>query len=335
MLFKTDDVARAQHAAVRNNVGWYRWNHDLVEVTGADAARFLDYLCVNAIAEAPVSTSKYTTLLNEDGCIIDDVIVTHIAGRGVADCYWVSTLYAPELLTWIDQKKGDLDVACRELTREITMVSVQGPRSRDLVNRLVAAPIDTLKRFNVLDTTIRDVDVKVLRGGFTGELGYEIYCAMSQRTALENAVEEAGKACDAVHLTVLEVYVRSLPGEKGLPLRQDLYGLNPYEADLGWSVDLSKDFIGKAATERVRAEGPQRRLVGLEFEAESYEDISQGERIKLQGVDIGWVRAVMYGYTVDKNIGFAVVDARKAAPGTRVHVGCHNTPGVIVEKRWA
>ena len=305
-----------------------------MEVTGADATRFLDYLCVNAIAKAPVGSSKYTTLLNDDGGIIDDVIVTHIAGHGVGDCYWVSTLYAPELLTWIDQKKGDLHVASRELDAGDHDGLRAGPEVWDLVNRLVAVPVDALKRFTVMDTTIGDIAVKVQRGGFTGELGYEIYCAMPHRTALENAVEEAGKAFDAVHLTVLEVYVRSLPGEKGLPLRQDLYGLNPYEADLGWSVDLSKDFIGKAATERVRAEGPQRKLVGLEFEAESYEDISQGERIKHQGVDIGWVRAVMYGYTVDKNIGFAVVDARKAAPGTRVNVGCHNTPGVIVEKRW-
>lgn len=330
MLFQGDETARAQHAAVRNNVGWYRWNHDLVEVAGADAMRFLDYLCVNAIAQTPVGRSKYTTLLNDDGQIIDDVIVTHVGENR----FWVSTLYAPELLAWIDRKKEDFDITCRELTREIAMVSVQGPKSKDLVNRLAAAPVDALKRFTLMDTTVGGMTVKIHRGGFTGELGYEIYCAMADREALEQAVEAAGRELDAVHLTVLEVYVRSLPGEKGLPLRQDLYGLNPFEADLGWSVDLSKDFIGKAATERVKAEGPRRKLVGIEFEAESYEDISQGERVRLHGVDIGLVRAVMYGYTVEKNIGFAIVDARKAAPGTRAQVGCHNTPAVIVEKRW-
>jgi len=331
MLFKEDQAARAQHNAVRNNVGWYRWNHDLVEVGGADAPRFLDYLFVNAIAKTPVGCSKYTTMLNEDGHIIDDVITTRVG----EDCFWVSTLYAPELIAWIDRKKEGFDITCRELTREIAMVSVQGPKSKDLVNRLAAAPVDALKRFAMMDTTIGGMPVKIHRGGFTGELGYEIYCAMADSRAVEQAVEDAGKAFDAVRLTVLEVYVRSLPGEKGLPLRQDLYGLSPYEADLGWSVDLSKDFIGKAATERVKAEGPRRKLVGIEFEAESYEDISQGERVRLHGVDIGLVRAVMYGYMVDKNIGFAIVDARKAAPGTRVQVGCNDTPAVIVEKRWA
>lgn len=331
MLFKEDQVARAQHDAVRNNVGWFRWNHDLVEVTGADATRLLDYLFVASMLKAPVGGSKYTTMLNEDGQIIDDVIVMHVGEA----TYWVSTLYAPELLAWIDQKKGDFDVTHRELTHEVAMVAVQGPRSKDLVNRLVAAPVDSLKRFTMTDSAIGDTAVKVHRGGFTGELGYEIYCDMADRTALEMAIAEAGKEFCAVHLTVLEVYVRGLPGEKGLPLRQDLYGLNPYEADLGWSVDLSKDFIGRAATERMKAEGPKRKLVGLEFQAESYEDIAQGERIRLQGVDIGWVRAVMYGYTVDKNIGFGIVDARKAEAGTRVQVGCHNSPAVIVARRWA
>jgi glycine cleavage system aminomethyltransferase T len=330
MLFKADQVAGAQHAAVRNNVGWYRWNHDLLEVTGADATRFLDYIFVNSIAKAPVGGSKYTTMLNEAGQIIDDVIVTHMG----ENAYWVSTLYGPELMAWINQKKGDLDVTYRELTREVAMYAAQGPRAKDLINRLVAAPVDALKRFAMTDTTIGDIPVKIHRGGFTGELGYEIYCAMPDSQAIEQAIEEAGKALDAVKLTVLEVYVRSLPGEKGLMLRQDLYGLTLYEADLGWSVDLSKEFIGKEAVVRAKEAGPKRKLVGLEFEAESYEDISQGERIRFQGVDVGWVRAIMYGYTVDKNIGFGIVDAKKAAVGTRVQVGPNNTPAVVVARRW-
>ena len=90
MLFREDTVARAQHQAVRENAGWYRWTHDLVEVKGPDALKFLDYLCVNSIAKAEVSRTKYTTLLNEEGKIIDDTIVMHMG----ENLYWVSTLYA-------------------------------------------------------------------------------------------------------------------------------------------------------------------------------------------------------------------------------------------------
>ena len=77
MLFKEDKAARAQHQAVRENAGWYRWTHDLVEVKGKDAEKFLDRLFVGAITKTPVGRTKYTTMLNEDGKIIDDTIVMH------------------------------------------------------------------------------------------------------------------------------------------------------------------------------------------------------------------------------------------------------------------
>ena len=65
MLFKEDATARAQHQAVRENAGWYRWTHDLVKVTGPDADAFVDWLFVNTVGKAAVGSTKYTTMLNE------------------------------------------------------------------------------------------------------------------------------------------------------------------------------------------------------------------------------------------------------------------------------
>ncbi|MDL2214243.1 aminomethyltransferase family protein [Clostridia bacterium OttesenSCG-928-O13] len=330
MLFKTDEKARAQHTAVRENIGWYRWTHDLVEVSGADSTSFLDYLYVNSIAKAPVGRTKYTTMLNENGKIIDDVIVMHME----EDLYWVSTLYAPKLMPWIDAHKGARSVEYKDLTYEVDMYAVQGPNSLAMMNKLLQTPIDELKRFAVEDNKIGNIAVKVHRSGFTGELGYEIYCDIGDTKAVEEAIRNAGKEFGATEMTILEVYVRSLPMEKGFSLRQDMYGLTPYEAELGWSVDMSKDFIGKAALEKANEEGAVQKLVGLELLAESYEDINQSERIRRRGRDIGLVRACIYGYTVDKNIGFAVVDAKYAVPGTQVEIGCNNSPAVICEKQW-
>lgn len=330
MLFKEDAEARAQHDAVRNNAGWYRWTHDLLDVTGADSTRFLDYIFVNSIAKASVGRSKYTTMLNEDGQIIDDVIVTHIGENH----YWISTLYIPEMMEWIDLHKGALEVEYKELTYEVDMYSIQGPNSLEMVNKLVTEPVESLKRFAIVENRIGEIPVKVHRSGFTGENGYEIYCDISDTKAVENAIREAGKQLDAVELTILEVYVRGLPVEKGFALRQDFYGLNPYECDLGWSVDMDKDFIGKAATQRLIEEGPKRKLVGIEYEAISYEDIAQGERIRLYGRDVGFIRSAIYGYTVEKNIGFAIIDVGKAEVGDRVQVGPNHSPAVIVDKQW-
>ena len=91
MLFKEDAVARAEVKAVRENAGWYRWTHDLVQVTGPDAEAFLDWMLVNTIAGLPVGRGKYTTMLDEKGEIIDDLVCMHKA-EGL---WWLSTLYAP------------------------------------------------------------------------------------------------------------------------------------------------------------------------------------------------------------------------------------------------
>ena len=138
MLFKEDAVARKEAMAVRNDAGWYRWQHDLVEVSGPDAAGFLDFVCVNDIAGAAQGVSKYTTLLNDDGKIIDDVIVTNMGD----DVYWVSTLYAPKFAKWFEKKSGGFECSMRELTNEIDMYAVQGPKSPDVMNGLLDTPVD-------------------------------------------------------------------------------------------------------------------------------------------------------------------------------------------------
>ena len=330
MLFKDDAVARAQHQAVRENAGWYRWTHDLVEVTGTDAEKFMDRLFVGTITKTPVGRTKYTTMLNEDGKIIDDTIVMHVG----EDLYWVSTLYAPQFLAWAASHQDGADVACRDITKEIDMYAVQGPKSGEIMNAMLAQSVDGLKRFAVADNTLDSVAVKIHRSGFTGELGYEIYCKAEDTEAVEAAIR---MGCDSFHapeLTVLEVYVRSLPVEKGFALRQDMYGLTPYECGLGWSVHLDKDFIGKEALVKAREEGPKYKLVGLEYLAESYEDIAQREIVYQYGVPCGFVRAAIYGYTVEKNIGFAVIEAEKAVVGAEVTVGCNDSPAVITEKCW-
>lgn len=74
--------------------------------------------------------------------------------------------------------------------------------------------------------------------------------------------------------------------------------------------------------------------MGLEYLAESYEDIAQKEIVYRYGVPCGFVRAAIYGYTVEKNIGFAVIEAKKAVIGERVTVGCNDSPAIITEKCW-
>ncbi len=330
MLFREDKAARAEHEAVRKNIGWYRWTHDLVEVRGKDAQEFLDSLYVNSIYKTPQGRTKYTTMLNEQGQIIDDVIVMHM-GVGL---YWVSTLYAPQLIRWMDGHKGSYEAEYKDITRDYDMYAVQGPNSPQMIAAMTETPIDGLEHFAVMENRIGNIPVWLHRSGFTGEEGYEIYCAMPDSVQIRSALEKAAPQFDAKEVRTLEVYVRSLPMEKGFALRQDFYGLSPYEAGLGWSVDLSKDFIGKEAALAVKENGAKYKLVGLEYLAESYEDIAQKERVYDRGIDVGFVRASIYGYSVEKNIGFAVVRADKATLGHSLQIGSNQSPAVIVKKKW-
>ena len=79
MLFREDTVARADAEAIRKGVGFYRWTHDLVEITGKDALEVLQKIYISDISKVAVGRSKYTASLDENGEIIDDVIVMHMA----------------------------------------------------------------------------------------------------------------------------------------------------------------------------------------------------------------------------------------------------------------
>ncbi len=328
MLFKEDEVARAEALSVRENVGWYFWTHDLVEVTGQDAQAFLERLLVNRVANLEIGRGRYTTMLDENGTIIDDLVVT----RRAADVFWLSTLYGPHACRWFDAhaREGE-DVAWQDITAGHYMYAVQGPASSAAMERLLGQSVEGLKRFEMIDATIGDVAVVVDRGGFTGELGYEIYCARKDNDAVREAIEAA---VGAPRLSVLEVYVRSLPMEKGMALRQDYFGLTPFEAGLGWSVHFDKDFIGKEALLAAQAEPLRRKFVGFELERESYEDIAQGEIVRKRGIPVGIARAFIYGYTVEKNIGFGIVDAERCPVGTRVKMGPNDSPAIVVEPKW-
>ncbi|MGI6217672.1 MAG: glycine cleavage T C-terminal barrel domain-containing protein [Coriobacteriales bacterium] len=333
MLFREDEVARAEVKAVRTNAAWYRWTHDIVELKGLDAERFLDHMLVNRMARLAVGHGRYTTMLDEEGGIIDDLV----AFRKTEGTWWLSTLYGPQMLRWFDSHKEGYDVSYVDITGDWDMYAIQGPNSPKIMKTLVKDDVDNLKRFQMVETKVGDIDVAVDRGGFTGEMGFELYCRRTDSPAIEKAIAAAADKQDAPRLTVLEVYVRSIPMEKGIGLRQDYHNLTPYEAGLGWSVHDDKDFVGKEALERRHSEGEKYAFVGFEFEPdrESYEDIAQNEIVYKRGIPVGRVRQMIYGYTVEKNIGIGFVDAEKCPIGTKVTLGCsHHAPAVVVEPRW-
>jgi aminomethyltransferase len=291
-----------------------------LEVTGKDATVFLDKIHANPIANIKIGSARYTTILNEDGIIIDDVVVFRLEENK----YWISTLYVYKLLKWFDLHKGEYEVEYQNITGSWEMYSVQGPNSKDLLNSFLAENIDEQKFFTIRDNKIGDLPVKISRAGFAGEkFGYEIYVAAAQKNIVAETLAAHATDFGAKQVTELQVMAWTLPTEKGFLHMVDLRDANPFEVGLDRGIGWDKDFIGKEALEKIKAEGPKRQLLGFTVEEEDVyihcRNLSgPGDPVLYDGKEIGRVTKFTYGFTIDKNIGYALIDASKAEIGDTV-----------------
>lgn len=326
---KNDPILRKDHEAIRNRVGFYDFTHQLLEVCGNDATKFLDYVFVNAIGKTKLDGAKYTTMLNEEGIIIDDVIVFRLE----ENLYWVSTLFIDKMIEWFDKHKQGFDVQYSNITAATAMWAVQGPDSKAVLNKMLAESLDDMKFFGFKKNRMGEHDIRVSRSGFTGELGYELYFDPSLGDWVRKELLEKGAEFNIAEIKS-DVILTSIPGEKGYVIMSDLDGLNPFEAGFDWSVDWSKDFIGKAALEKTKADNPKQRLLGY-VAAENIDfDIEAGALVKIGSKPIGKVVKATYAYTVEKSVGYILVDKEFADMGLDVEIisDCRSTKAVITDR---
>jgi len=324
-----DESLRAQHNAVRTTAGWYDFTHRLLEVTGEGASAFLSKMYPGNLDKLGVGKAKYTIMLDEDGLICDDVIIFRLE----EEKYWISTLYAKDLLKRFGWYDAGYDVAYEDVTGQWKMYSVQGPQALALVNGVINDSADDLKRYNIRDTAVGDIPVKVARSGFTGEpLGYEIYVPAEYHEAVEARLAEEGDKTGAMHVTEIDVMAMTLAAEAGYYLMLDIRRCTPYEVGFEHAIDWTKDFVGKKALKKVKDKEPARRLVGIEvpdYDAVIYGG-PKGADVKKDGKVIGRVTKFTYGYTVEKNIGYALIDNGSAEIGDTVT--CNGYDVIIAAK---
>lgn len=324
-MLKNDVNKRKEHEAIRNAVGWYNFTHKLVEVVGSDASIFMDRIYPNAIGKAKVGDAKYTIMLDEDGIIIDDVIVFRVAD----DKYWISTLYVDELLAWFGKHQDNSDITYQDITSTLDMYAVQGPNSKKLLNLILKDSVDDMKFFSIKDNMIDDVPVKVVRMGYTGELGYEILIDSNKIDFIEAKLVEFGKDLNALQISELDVIIGSIPSEKGFILMSDIAKTNPFEVKLDFGINWNKDFIGKAALEKVK-DNVTRSLVGFVVDDEA---VLQPEDLVLKdGEEIGKVTRLTYGFTINKTIGYALIANDKAKIGDEVMI--NDNKALLTNRGW-
>jgi 4-methylaminobutanoate oxidase (formaldehyde-forming) len=312
-----------EHLATRTAAGLFdETSFAKIDVTGPDAAAFLERVCDNHVAR-DVGDVTYTQCLNARGGIEMDVTVTRLA----EDHFRVvtGTAYGAHDLGWLRRQARVHDAAVRlaDVSGSEVCFALWGPLARTILAGLTPADLSdgAFPFMTAQDLTVGDVPVRALRVTFVGELGWELYAPVEYGHGLWTALVEAGRP----HGLVPAGYraIESLRLEKAYRVwSTDVTPeTNPYEAGLGFCVKLDKPggFVGDEALRRVKAEGVRRRLAGLVLD-ERRAAVLGGEPV-LAGADVlGRVTSGGIGWSVDASIAYAYLPVDAAIPGTRLDV---------------
>ena len=296
------------------------------EVTGPDAEALLQYTLTRDVKKLGIGQVVYTAMCYEHGGMIDDGTLLRL---GRDNFRWIGgDDYGGVWLRQQAQKLG-LKVMVRSSTDQMHNIAVQGPKSRDILKEIIwTAPaqpsISELEWFRFTVARIGDaqgVPIVVSRTGYTGELGYEIFCHPRDAEKVFDAVWEAGQphGLRPMGLQALDM-VRI---EAGLIFAGNDFSdqTDPFEAGISFTVPLKTkqdDFIGREALIR-RKDNPSRKMVGLDIDANV--DVGHGDCIHIGRAQIGEVTSGMRSPLLGKTIALARVDVAHSAPGTEVEIG--------------
>jgi len=305
---------RAECRAVRSAVGVYETtNYGKYEVSGRGARAWLDRVFACRIPRP--GRVGLAPMLSPAGRIIGDLSMACLA----EDRYMiVGSGFAEEFhLRWFWQADPPADVFVRSTASTLAGLSIAGPKSRELVQRLVRDDLSrsAFKLFDVKETAVGFAPAILTRAGFTGELGYEIWTTPDYFASLYDDVWSAGKDLGLAHFGGRAL--SSLRLEKGYgsfnkDFRPDY---TPGETGLDRFVDFEKpDFVGRTAAIAERTTGPKRRFVVMQVEARDA-DVVGYESIMKDGAAVGYVTSGAYGHCVDKSLAAGYVPAALARDG--------------------
>jgi aminomethyltransferase len=313
----------AEHNATRNACNL--WDESPLrkwDMKGPDALALADALFTNDMAALEVGQVRYGAICDEQGRMIMDGTIFKYSDD---HCFSI-TSYDSDLdhFKQVAADRG-LEVAVSDMTSQMPHLQVQGPLSRDVLGPITeGADITQLRYFRFIPegVTVGGVPVMLSRTGYSGELGFELYCKPDDAADLWNAILEVGGAhgLRPIGLSAIE----TLRIESGL-LFPDVdyfpHQTDPYEVRLDNVVKPDKpgDFLGKQALQKIAAEGTPRLLTTLRVEGDEVPEY--GAAVTLDGRDVGIVRSPCQSPTFDMNvIAMATIDRELNRPGQQVEV---------------
>jgi len=301
---------KEEHKAVREKAGIFDVSHmGEVKVKGDQAEDFVQYLVTNDVKSMKENSIVYAMMCYEDGGIVDDLLVYKYnredfllvinAANVSKDYNWMKSV----------KEEGNFDTTLDNISDKISEVALQGPKAKEILQKISDKDLDEIKFFEFFPTiNIDGIDCIVSRSGYTGEDGFEIYTENDNITQIWKKILEVGEDYD---IEPIGLGARdTLRFEANLPL----YGnelskdITPVEAGYNFAVKLDgDDFSGKDALVKQKEEGLKRKIVGFELLGRG---IPRHEYpiLNEKGKKIGFVTTGYKSITLGKSIGLAMVD---------------------------
>lgn len=312
-----------EHSAVRQGAGLFDISHmGRFMVRGPQAEAFLQHVVTSDVAAIALGQSNYGLLCAEDGGIVDDVFIYHVLDEYLVV---VNASNRDKDWAWLAGHAAGFDVELEDRSERWAMLAVQGPGAEAL---LAGAADSTTEEIGYLPfhgvalTTLFGETCLIARTGYTGEDGFELFFEARHAPAFwDRLVALGARPCG---LGARD----SLRFEPCLALYGHEIGatINPYEARLGWVVKLDKgEFVGRAALAAIKAQGPARRLAGLELLGKG---IARGDYPihSVEGQPVGHVTTGMPSPTLGRPLAIGLVPTALSAEGAEVDIIIRERP---------
>jgi aminomethyltransferase len=319
-----------EHQAVRNHVGLFDISHmGRLTLDGPDVVPCLELLTTNRVAALEPNQIQYSLMTNEQGGVIDDILVYRLPHSHLVVCNASNRLRVVEQLRKQAQSPG---ATLNDRTLDTAMIAIQGPQAEATLQPLCGVPLTTLKYYHAaLGRLLDSIDTAVSRTGYTGEDGFEVIVPAAQAERVWTALLESG-ASHGIRPCGLGAR-DTLRFEAAMPLygHELLETINPFEAGVGWAVKLDKgEFLGREALVKAR-KSPGKTRVGLQLDGKRI--ARQGSAIFGEGRTVGEVTSGTFAPTLQRSLAMALVEPGAAAVGSMVEVDVrgHREPAQVVK----
>ena len=296
-----------EHLHVRNNVGVFDVSHmGEIEISGSNSFNLVQYLCSNDISKLKIGKAQYNCLTNDNGGIIDDLIVYRVESEK-----YLLIVNASNILKdceWINKQNIKFNSLVVNLSDKLSLLAVQGPKAQALCQKFTSEDLSLLPNYSFIISSFAGIEnIIISKTGYTGSGGFELY--IPNKNAID--IWDALFNCKGFDLKPIGLAARdTLRIEMGYCL----YGndideeTSPEEANLRWITKVDTSFIGHEIIDKQIKKGSKRKLIGFKLIEKSIPR-SGYEVFDINSKLIGKVTSGTFSPVLKKGIGLAYLDS--------------------------